>query len=77
MPQDNLGKFFSLIEEYKFDSKMIKIAIKISQLRNAINSNDFQHIKQLTNKIHNDTDFEGIPYIEKTTNKPEVLKIKK
>ena len=71
-----IDEFLSLIEEYKFDSKMIKIAINITQLRNALTSNDFQYIKQLTDKIRKDTDFEGIPYIKKATNKPEVLRIK-
>ena len=68
--------FLSFIEEYAFDSKMIKISTKITQLRNAIASNDIQYIKQLTDKIRKDTDFEGIPYIEKVTNNPAVLKIK-
>lgn len=71
-----IDEFLSLIEEYTFNSKMIKIVTKITQLQNAIISNDFQYIKQLTDKIRKDTDFEGIPYIEKTTNTPKILKIK-
>lgn len=62
-----IDEFLSLIEEYKFDLKMVKIATKITQLRNALASNNLHNIKCLTNKIRKNTDFEGVPYIEKAT----------
>ena len=73
--EKEIDKFLSLIEEYDFNSKIKEIATKITKLRDAIASNDFHYIKLLTEQIREDTDFEGIPYIEKESKKPEVLRI--